>query len=324
MCNSRSKANEALTLRKRFGKLTTVLLFFVLSGWAIHAHGRDISFAVISDHRNHFQGLDTALEFIDTQNVDFILVAGDFDPLEEAYTDYYSVRGYTVGPEHDADRQEIYYALGNHDGPPKGEAFFQSDIAPHYPKDGPGLAPMGTVFSIDWGDSHFTITNQYWDYSSGGYTQGQLDWIEQDLAVSSQPYKFVIGHEPAFPRHRHDGESLDADPPMRDAFWKILVEEGAQAFFCGHTHYSSIVLRDGVYQLDAGRAQEDLLCVMIVEVSSSSATVHYYETDGTVPTADDEIDTIVLQPGKVSSTAGSDADTGGEIPVRSAGSGGDG
>lgn len=48
-----------------------------------------MSFAVISDHRSYFQGLEAALEFIHTQNVDFILGPGDFDPIEDGYTNYY-------------------------------------------------------------------------------------------------------------------------------------------------------------------------------------------------------------------------------------------
>jgi hypothetical protein len=47
-----------------------------------------MGFAVISDHRSYFQGLEAALEFIDTQNVDFILGPGDFDPIEDGYTNY--------------------------------------------------------------------------------------------------------------------------------------------------------------------------------------------------------------------------------------------
>lgn len=146
-----------------------------------------------------------------------------------------------MGYEQQPDRQEIYYVLGNHDNPSSGETFFQDYIAPCYPNNGPSLSPEGTILSFDWGDCHFTITNQNWDYLTGGYTQEQLDWIEQDPEASNQPYKFVIGQEPAFPQHRHIG-SLDADPSMRDAFWQILVQEKVQAFFCGHTHFYSVVI----------------------------------------------------------------------------------
>ncbi|UCF71874.1 MAG: metallophosphoesterase [Deltaproteobacteria bacterium] len=296
MSKSGFKGDEILPLKRWPTILATVLFLLLLSSWPVHA-GQDISFAVISDHRSYLQALETVLKFIDSQNVDFILVPGDFDPIEQAYSNYYSIHGYAVGPEHQPERQEIYYVLGNHDNPPSGEDFFHNDIALYYPNNGPGLAPMGTVFSFDWGDCHFTVTNQYWNYPTGGYTEEQLEWIEQDLAASSQPYKFVIGHEPAFPQHSHVGDSLDADPSMRDAFWQILVEEGAQAYFCSHTHFLSVVLRDGVYQLDAGETQDDHICVMIAEVNPNTVTIHSYETEGSMPTAGDEIDTVVLQSG---------------------------
>ncbi len=89
MCNSIFKLNGTPILKKWLSRLTTVLLFFLSASWAVYARGEDnMSFAVISDHRSYFQGLEAALEFIDTQNVDFILGPGDFDPIEDGYTDY--------------------------------------------------------------------------------------------------------------------------------------------------------------------------------------------------------------------------------------------
>jgi hypothetical protein len=97
---------------------------------------------------------------------------------------------------------------------------------------------------------------------------------------------------------------------MRDLFWQILVDQGVQAFFGGHTHFYSVVLQDGVYQLDAGEARNNHICVMIVEVNPSRAIVHYYETKGSVPTENDEIDTIVLRAGPSAGGEFTDADSG--------------
>jgi hypothetical protein len=127
------------------------------------------------------------------------------------------------------------------------------------------------------------ITNQYWDDPKGGYTDEQLEWIRQDLAASNQAFKFVFGHEPAFPIDRHVGDSLDADPAQRDAFWDILADNGVQAYFCGHTHNLSHVLKDGVYQIDNGEVRNPPLCVTIVDVTGEKATIKSYKTGGSVP-----------------------------------------
>ena len=99
-------------------KLNTIIrVFFVLFVWATYAQAENIRFAVIADHRDYFTGLENSLEFIDSQDVDFIIVPGDFDPIDETYMGYYFVHGYTVGPEHQPETQEIYFVLGNHDSP---------------------------------------------------------------------------------------------------------------------------------------------------------------------------------------------------------------
>ena len=55
--------------------------------------------------------------------------------------------------------------------------------------------------------------------------------------------------------------------------------------------------------MDAGEARGDSLDVIIVDVVSAVMTARLFSTDGSVPTANDEFETIVLQ---------SDADKGGD------------
>jgi predicted phosphodiesterase len=272
-----------------------ILLPFVILLYGTCGQSEEIRFAVISDHRNFFTGLENALKFIDSQNVDFIIVAGDFDPTDVNYVTYYSNHGYTVGSEHQTNRQKVYFVLGNHDNPPSGDDYFEFNIAPYYPTNGPVSAPKGTIFSFDREDSHFVVTNQYWNYSSGGYTPQQLDWIAKDLASTKKPFKFVIGHEPAFPQFRHVGDSLDADPQMRNDFWQILSNNNVTAYICGHIHYIYSYIADGVYQLNAGEARVDSVDVIIVDVTPTVVTAHLFSTNDSVPNADDELESIVIQ-----------------------------
>ena len=261
--------------------LTGCMFFFITE--IIYAQDQKIKFAVIADHKKDYVGLEKALTFINEQEIDFLIVAGDFFPLRQAYTNYYSLRGFEISRENPPEMQNVYFVLGNHDRVPYGEIFFQEHIAPYYPENGPQNAPCGTIFSFNRGNAHFVVTNQYWNYEEGGYTNEQLNWIEKDLQASQQLFKFVIGHEPAFPIDRHVGNSLDLNPIMRDKFWKILADNGVQAFFCGHTHHLSVVKSQGVYQIDTGEVASDHLAITIFEINGPSAVARLYETKGSIP-----------------------------------------
>lgn len=260
---------------KSFLLTVSILALIALSAQA--APG-DLKFAVISDA--HVEGLDTALAFISAQQVAFIILAGDYYYDQQNYYPHFVESGFEVDPQLSGDNQPIYFVMGNHDFPPAGDPGFQTQIAPFYPDNGPSSAPVGTVFSFDRGDCHFVITNQYWEYTGGGYSQEQLDWIEQDLSGTSVPFKFVVGHEPAFPLERHVGDSLDADPAMRDRFWAILSDNNVQAFFCGHTHHMSHQVIQNVYQFDAGEIDSGHVCVTIVEINNREMVVNSYENPG--------------------------------------------
>ena len=264
-----------MTSIKSFLLTVSIIALITLSAQA--APG-DLKFAVISDA--HVDGLNTALAFISAQQVAFIILAGDFYYDQQNYYPHFVESGFGVNPQLDGNEQPIYFVMGNHDFPPAGEPGFQTLIAPCYPTNGPSNAPGGTVFSFDRGDCHFVITNQYWGYTGGGYSEEQLDWLAQDLSDTSMPFKFVVGHEPAFPLERHVGDSLDADPAMRDRFWTILSDNNVQAFFCGHTHHMSHLVDQNVYQFDAGEIDSGHVCVTIVTVGNGEMTVNSYENPG--------------------------------------------
>lgn len=262
-------------------KVLSIWFCSIILSLMVMSSAQAFKFAVISDVRAG--SLDNALEFIVSQKVDFIMLPGDFYYDEQDYYSHFVKFGFEVLPEKQPDEQNVYFVIGNHDAPPFGDDFFITSIAPYYPKNGPELAPQGTVFSFDRDNCHFVITNQYWDDPKGGYTDEQLDWIKQDLAASDQAFKFVFGHEPAFPLDRHIGDSLDADIVQRDLFRDALAENSVQAYFCGHTHNLSHVLYDGVYQIDNGEVRNPPLCVTLVDVTDEKATIKSYKTGGSVP-----------------------------------------
>ena len=245
-----------------------------------------LRFAIISDHRGDLDGLNTALEFIVSQNVDLLIVPGDYSPFTKAYKNGYTKWGFQIKEDLSPEDQNIYFVMGNHDTPPTGGSYFRDNISPFYPDNGPSDAPRGTIFSFDTDNAHFVITNQYHNYRRGGYSQEQLMWIDDDLKSSDKPFKFVFGHEPAFPFDRHVGNSLNIDPAMRDAFWEILVANGVTTFFCGHTHHLSVIRQKGVYQINSGEATSDHLNLGLIEVTPDYVSVRLYETNGSMPQVD--------------------------------------
>lgn len=129
--------------------------------------------------------------------------------------------------------------------------------------------PAGTVettYSWDYGSVHCVMLNEYWDggtapgcdVATNGDIVPQLHaWLAADLAATKKPIIIVFGHEPAFPQNRHIGDSLDAHPENRDAFWSLLEsDERVKAYICGHTHVYSKYRRPGgrVWQIDVGNA----------------------------------------------------------------------
>jgi cysteine-rich repeat protein len=62
-----------------------------------------------------------------------------------------------------------------------------------------------TTYSFDYKNAHFVVVNQYHDDPNyptdnpvGCIRPALMSWIEADLAATSQPVKFVFGHEPAW------------------------------------------------------------------------------------------------------------------------------
>jgi len=98
-----------------------------------------------------------------------------------------------------------------------------------------------TTYSWDYKNAHFVVLNQYYDGSSDFGTDGDIvdelyNWLVDDLNNTTKPVIFVIGHEPAYPEHRHIGDSLDQYPAHRDRFWKFLNDRKVLVFLCAHTH----------------------------------------------------------------------------------------
>ncbi len=270
----------SISKRRLFGLLFLIVLFVASPALAQVRQPDDetsLTFTIAADMRNYsgpeppyntssyFRG---ALEAIDEIGVGaFLLTPGDMDPLTSVYWSITSTLGIT---------ETWIPVIGNHELPGGGtEPSLGANVAwlNNYDQGVVNPGPSGcpkTTFSFDRPPAHFVALDLYCN-EAGGYDPTTTDadvpdflynWLVADLQANTQPYVFVIGHEPAYVqpdadngRLRHNGTSLDEYPAHRDRFWSLLQAEGVIAYLCGHTHNFSAVNIGGVWQIDAGHAR---------------------------------------------------------------------
>ncbi|MDD4804170.1 MAG: metallophosphoesterase [Candidatus Pacebacteria bacterium] len=196
----------------------------------------------------------------DGWSLDAIQTVGDMFYISSSTIATTSVNAFNLSL---ASTTPLFWGLGNHDiydGRPYDLQYVQS-IFSSYPNwnlnDGPS-GSASTTYSYDVGDMHVVVLDQYYDFSTAKTTgtanirDNLFSWLKDDLRNSDQPYKIVVGHEPAYPYVRHIGDSLDQFSQNRDRFWNLLQTEGVVAHVTGHTHYNKAYEYDGVFEVGLG------------------------------------------------------------------------
>lgn len=126
---------------------------------------------------------------------------------------------------------------------------------------------------------------------------------------------FITFHEPAFPRSGHVGDSFNACPSDRNAFWNMLVahKDKVRAVIVGHTHvYSRLRVLDpasaaandpgrypdddgGIYEIDAGAAGNgDVSDFLRFEIDGDTVMVRVLEADNGMLAGFEVIETFEL------------------------------
>jgi len=172
---------------------------------------------------------------------EFMVITGDFPHLWQTEASIDSV----VGTDF------LWYpVIGNHEVSDDIDNFYEIrdtmvPTLPYIVDYGP-TGSVNTSYSWDYGNAHFVAINVYWDGTTDPGADSAADgdippelrsWIDADLAALGGTHNFAFVHEPAYPDHRHVGDSLDKYPANRDAFVTTLNDRGVETLFAGHTHY---------------------------------------------------------------------------------------
>lgn len=280
------------------------------------------SFAVLADSRAPFFSLSPVneeilkklLSEIKKKKVEFICFLGDLvygdtksaEKLRDKFRTWKNIASFVM---HEIP---IYTAMGNHeivfheadgyilDGEKKGKDIIYSEkiFADEFvnPENSPfpesPFAPpyKETVYSFDWGNSHFIFINtDYWIvfpkrsfwgkqkkiiklYKNGNLPgiimENQLKWIEKDLKrakACGAKHIFVFGHQPIFPITHDEEDAIEYNPnatkeakeyvkKRRKQLWELFDKYGVKAAFFGHEHNYSRTLINNTWQIITGGA----------------------------------------------------------------------
>ena len=284
--------------------LFILMLLLNLSCSFLQYENESFRFTVIADSRaytgakydtpEYFRGILEALKKVGAGK--FMITPGDMDPPDQVRWSLDKYLG----------KNFIWYpVLGNHEEETKSDMGYirkynnHGNKLPYIVNKGP-KGSEETMYSLDYGNSHFIILNEYYDGILDDGTDGDINdavykWLKDDLDKTDKTNIFVFGHEPAFVqpdqysgRLRHVGNSLDKYRKNRDRFWNLLEDKNVIAYFCGHTHNYSDILINNVWQIDAAhsRGKDDLdspSTFLTVDVNYDKVTVTVYRDihDGT-------------------------------------------
>lgn len=203
------------------------------------ANTTDLTFWVYGDSRDGPQIQDSIDRDIlakvqaNPASQSFVLFSGDI----MAVADEASLQSNQFDPEYPSIRQmmrtlPMINAMGNHDGTKLFIKYFP------YPFKGK------FYWSFDYGPVHVAVVDQYADVSEAS---PQWQWLREDLAASTKPWKFILLHEPGWSAGTHPNNEV-----VQKIIQPIAARAGVSVIFAGHNHYYARAEVNGVIHITTG------------------------------------------------------------------------
>jgi hypothetical protein len=103
----------------------------------------------------------------------------------------------------------------------------------------------GRYWSFDYGPAHFVVVDQYTNYDPGST---QLTWIENDLASTLKPWKFIYLHEPGWSA----GGGHSNNSSVQNYIQPLCEQYDVSILFAGHNHYYARAVKNGIQHITTG------------------------------------------------------------------------
>jgi Icc-related predicted phosphoesterase len=231
---------------------------------------------------------------IAAEKPDFVIHTGDLingyyttsnSPVHRNYRKMFQAWQQEAKPIFDYTRRAgipIYVVRGNHED---GEFFTDQELKQDYldmfgalmPQNGPA-DEKGLTYSFTHKRAKIIALDEYRGFEM--LTKGKVNqkWLDGELARDKRAFTLVFGHTPAYKVSK--GKISDSPPPVlyghraaRDAFWSSLERNDVAAYFCGHVHFYTHGVKDGIHQLVIGNGGANMVDFDPKEVDPSLTLV---------------------------------------------------
>ena len=204
-------------------------------------NAENVRFLAYGDTRSNPSDHDSvAAEMINTYTDDpdyqtFALHRGDWVNDGDAETDWAD----QFFPQTQLNLQEfianvpINGCKGNHEG--SGGLFYKYWPYPYV---------NNFYWSFDYGPVHVVVLDQYVSYSQGST---QYNWLENDLAMTTKPWKIIVFHEPGWSAGGHANNTV-----VQDDIQPLCETYGVDIVFAGHNHYYARADVNGIQHITTG------------------------------------------------------------------------
>ena len=173
-------------------------------------------FGVIGDSRGDPTTWTQVLAGLESHGAEFRLFTGDAVSSGSSVTDWDS---WFAGGAGYLEGAATMMAHGNHEG--QALQYFALHAFPSNER----------WYSFDYGNAHFVALND--TVANFDEWRQQQEWLAADLAATSQPWKFVFHHQPAYSSSTVHAESFE----VREKFVPYEEAGGVQMDFAGHNHF---------------------------------------------------------------------------------------
>ena len=99
-------------------------------------------------------------------------------------------------------------------------------------------------YSFDYGPIHFSVLDQFTSYAIGS---PQYEWLVNDLAATTKPWKFILLHEPGWSAGGHSNAI-----GVQNRIQPLCTEYDVQFVLAGHNHYYARAAVEGIFHITTG------------------------------------------------------------------------